>query len=371
MNVFQKYQLKQVINADGKMTILGVSKVSDKTAMALKDGAQHFFEMAELSKQTGNYLANLVHSEAALVVNSASAGIAQVIAGIIGRGSLYHVYHPYTDKIKQREIILPMGHDVDYGAPVDVMLRMAGANPILAGYANGCNAEQLELEITEQTAAILYIKSHHTVQKSMLSIAEALEVAHRNQLPLVLDAAAEEDLFSYIALGVDAVIYSGAKAIEGPTSGVVFGKKKYVDWAYLQSKGIGRAMKVGKENILGLTSAIEDYLTIGSESGNSMKNRLKPLINSLSKLEGLDVTIAQDSAGRDIYRANIKVTDKCRYNAFEICELLRGGKLAIYAREYRVNEGIIELDIRAVTDDEIEQIITRFNEILKGKQGER
>ncbi len=272
---------------------------------------------------------------------------------------MYHVYHPYTTRITKREVILPMGHDVDYGAPVDVMLGVAGAKMIPAGYANMCTPEHIEMQITEQTAAILYIKSHHTVQKSMLSIPDAIKVAHKHDLPLVLDAAAEEDLTKYLQMGVDAVIYSGAKSIEGPASGVVFGKEKYISWARIQSKGMGRAMKIGKENIIGLTSAIEQYLDEGPENGQQMIKRLEPFVEKLQSI-GLDVKIVQDGAGRDIYRASVK-TDK----AEQICEQLRNGDIAIYAREYRVNVGIIEFDIRSVDDVEMDQIIIRMKEIME------
>ncbi|WP_125762429.1 DgaE family pyridoxal phosphate-dependent ammonia lyase [Companilactobacillus hulinensis] len=359
MDVYEKYNLKHVINADGKMTILGVSKVSDKVVAAQKLGAQNFFEMADLVVQTGKYVAKLVGSEDALIVNSASAGIAETIAGIIGQGSMYHVYHPYTDRITKREVILPMGHDVDYGAPVDVMLGVAGAKMIPAGYANMCSPEHIEMQITDQTAAILYIKSHHTVQKSMLSIPEAIEVAHRHNLPLVLDAAAEEDLTKYLKMGADAVIYSGAKAIEGPASGVVFGKAKYIGWARLQSKGMGRAMKIGKENIIGLTGAIEQYLEEGPEDGQQMIARLTPFVEQLKAI-GLKVKIVQDGAGREIYRASVQ-TDKAQ----EICDKLRNGAIAIYAREYRVNVGIIEFDIRSVDESEMNQIVARMKEIME------
>lgn len=361
MDIYEKYQLKHVINADGKMTILGVSKVSDDVVAAQKLGAQNFFEMADLVVQTGQYVAKLVGAEDGLIVNSASAGIAQVIAGLIGQGSLYHVYHPYTDRITKREVIMPMGHDVDYGAPMDVMLSVAGAKLVPAGYANMCTPEHLAMQITPQTAAILYIKSHHTVQKSMLSIPAAIEVAHQHGLPLILDAAAESDLTKYLKMGVDVVVYSGAKAIEGPASGVVFGKARYIEWARLQSKGMGRAMKIGKENIIGLTRAIEQYLQVGPETGEHMRARLEPFVAELQKIKGLAVSIAQDGAGRPIYRASVK-TDR----ASEICDKLRHGQPAIYAREYRVNEGIIEFDIRAVDDSEMAQIVTSLKNIMEG-----
>ncbi|MDR0921243.1 MAG: DgaE family pyridoxal phosphate-dependent ammonia lyase [Lactobacillales bacterium] len=359
----ESLHLKEVINASGKMTILGVSRVSDAVLDAQKFGGKSFFEMEQLSIQTGKYLANLLKVEDTQIVSSASAGIAQSIAGVIGKGSMYHVYHPYTDKIQKREIILPKGHNVDYGTPVEVMVELGGGKLVEAGYANMCSSDHIESMITENTAAILYIKSHHTVQKSMLSVAEAAEVAHKHELPLIVDAAAEEDLFKYIAAGADLVIYSGGKAIEGPSSGLVIGKKELVEWTRLQGKGIGRAMKIGKDNILGLTQAVTDYLALGSESGESMKERLMPFLTALNKINGLSATSVQDGAGREIYRASVRVnSDK---TAKEVIAELKEKSPAIYVREYQANNGIIEFDIRSVNTEEMNLIVTRLAEILR------
>lgn len=358
---YDKFGLKEVINASGKMTILGVSKVSENVLTAQRFGGEHFFEMSELLIQTGAYLAKLLEVEDAQIVSSASAGIAQSVAAVIGEGSSYHAYHPYTDRIKKREIVFPKGHNVDYGTPVEVMVTQGGGQVVEAGYANGCSAEQLEMVITEHTAALLYIKSHHTVQKSMLTVAEAAAVAKKYELPLIVDAAAEEDLYQYSKAGADLVIYSGAKAIEGPSSGLVIGKRKYIEWVRLQGKGIGRAMKIGKENILGLTQAVEDRLKHGSETGDSMKTRLAPFIEAMNQIDGLKATVVQDGAGRDIYRASVKVLDQ---SAKAVIAALKAEDPAIYTREYQANNGIIEFDIRAVNESEMEKIILRLREIM-------
>ena len=358
---YDKFGLKEVINASGKMTILGVSKVSENVLAAQRFGGEHFFEMSELFIQTGAYLAKLLKVEDAQIVSSASAGIAQSVAAIIGQGSLYHAYHPYTDRIKKREIIVPKGHNVDYGTPVEVMVELGGGEVVEAGYANGCSAEQIEMMITDNTAALLYIKSHHTVQKSMLTVADDAAVANKHQVPLIVDAAAEEDLYKYTQAGADLVIYSGAKAIEGPSSGLVIGTAKYIEWVRLQGKGIGRAMKIGKDNILGFTQALEDRLQNGSESGESMKQSLMPFLEELNKIEGLEAKTVQDGAGRDIYRASVKVQNK---PAIEVINALKAEKPAIYTREYQANNGIIEFDIRAVNEEELRKIVTRLNEIM-------
>ncbi|MGM0302658.1 L-seryl-tRNA(Ser) seleniumtransferase [Enterococcus sp. AZ048] len=358
---YDKFGLKEVINASGKMTILGVSKVSESVLAAQRFGGEHFFEMSDLLIQTGAYLAKLLKVEDAQIVSSASAGIAQSVAAVIGEGSLYHAYHPYTPRITKREILLPKGHNVDYGTPVEVMVSQGGGQVIEAGYANGCSPEQMEMMITENTAALLYIKSHHTVQKSMLTVTEAAAVAEKHHLPLIVDAAAEEDLFKYSQAGADLVIYSGAKALEGPSSGLVLGKASYIEWVRMQGKGIGRAMKIGKDTILGLTQAVEDRLKMGAETGESMKGRLTPFIEALNQIDGLTASVVQDGAGRDIYRASVKIE---KGSAKAVIAALKAEDPAIYTREYQANNGIIEFDIRAVDEEEMAKIVSRLKEIL-------
>lgn len=359
---YEKFGLKDVINASGRMTILGVSKVSPSVLAAQRFGGEHFFEMADLLEKTGAYLADLLDVEDAQIVSSASAGIAQSVAAVIGQGDLYHTYHPYTSRVTRREILLPKGHNVDYGTAVEVMVEMGGGRVVEAGYANMCTPEHIEMMVTANTAAVLYIKSHHTVQKSMLTVKEAAAVAHRHGLPLIVDAAAEEDLFKYIREGADLVIYSGAKAIEGPSAGLVIGKKELISWVRLQGKGIGRGMKIGKDNILGFTQAVEDYLANGSESGAAMQKRLVPFVAAINEILGLQATIVQDGAGRDIYRASVKVSGP--KTAKEVIQGLKLGNPAVYTREYQANNGIIEFDVRSVNENELQKIVNQLKEII-------
>ncbi|EUJ42779.1 DgaE family pyridoxal phosphate-dependent ammonia lyase [Listeria riparia] len=362
MNLYQKYNLKRVINASGKMTILGVSKTPDDIVALQKFSGQNFFEMADLVNKTGAYIANLLDVEDAVVVSSASAGIAQSIAALIGKGSDYHTYHPYTKEFTQREIILPKGHNVDYGTAVEVMVELGGGTLREAGYANMCSKSHVEMMITDNTAALLYIKSHHTVQKSMLTVKDMVSISQKYNIPLIVDAAAEEDLYKYAKEGATLVIYSGAKAIDGPTSGLVIGKKEPISWVRMQSKGIGRAMKIGKENIIAFTGAVERYINTPSETGQEMQKRLTPFIEELNHISGIEAKEVQDAAGRDIYRASVKVSEK---SATEVIALLKEKDPAIYTREYQANNGIIEFDIRAVNQEEMALIENRLKEIME------
>lgn len=365
-SVYEKYHLKQVINASGRMTILGVSTPRPEVVEAAVNGMNHYFEMKDLVDKTGEYIARLLDVEAATVVSCASAGIAQSVAAILVKDSDWLLENLHVTPVTNNEFVLPKGHNVNFGAPVGTMVALGGGKIVEAGYANECTPAQLAAAITPRTAAIMFIKSHHCVQKSMLNVAEAARVAQAHQLPLIVDAAAEEDLRAYYGMGADLVIYSGAKAIEGPTSGLVLGRKQYVDWVKRQAYGIGRAMKVGKEGILGLTCAIEHYLSAPKESGGQMVEKMTPFIDTLNTLDGVSARVVWDSAGRDIARAEIKFDEKMTgVPTGKLVSALKQGQYAIYFRGYKANEGIIEADVRSVDTRQLAIVATRITETLK------
>ncbi|MCS3460252.1 DgaE family pyridoxal phosphate-dependent ammonia lyase [Aeromonas sp. BIGb0445] len=366
-SVYEKYDLKPVINASGRMTILGASTPEQEVVEAVNFGLDHYFEVKDLVNKSGAYIARLLDVEDAVVVSCASAGIAQSVAAMIVRGDPYRLeqLHAHPHQVPS-EILLAKGHNVNFGAPVGTMINLGGGKLVEAGYANECSPAQLAAAINPNTAAILYIKSHHCVQKSMLSVAEAVEVAQAHQLPLIVDAAAEEDLQLYYQLGADLVIYSGAKAIEGPTSGLVLGKRQYVEWVKQQSNGIGRAMKVGKEGILGLTHAIERYLVKEKESGAAMVAKMTPFIERLNQLPGVSARTVWDSAGRDIARTDIAF-DHARLpmSTTQLVQRLQQGNPAIYCRGYKANEGHIEIDVRSVSPAQLDQIHTAIAQLTQ------
>ncbi|CDL85048.1 DgaE family pyridoxal phosphate-dependent ammonia lyase [Xenorhabdus szentirmaii] len=374
ISLYEKYQLREVINAAGRMTALGVSTPSDYVIAQITAGLKHYFEMDDLVDKTGDYIARLLNVESSVIVSCAAAGIAQSVAAAIAKDDNdlrlnLHCSDVSSDKSTPREIILPKGHNVNFGAPVETMIALGGGKVIEAGFANECSAAQIADKITPRTAAIFYIKSHHTVQKRMLTVEDAALVAHAHNLPLIVDAAAEEDLTLYYQQGADLVIYSGAKAIEGPTSGLVIGKQPYLEWVKQQRYGIGRAMKIGKEGVLGLTLAIEQYLNGTKETGAEMVTRMMPFIEALNRIIGVSAKVIWDSAGRDIARAGISFDEsRIGKNTAEILAQLRQGNTAIYFREYKANEGKIEVDIRSVTSAQLNTIATEIMRVVADKQ---
>lgn len=366
-NVYSKYNLKKVINASGRMTILGVSTPRAEVVDTVAHGLNEYFEIKDLVDKTGQYIAKLLNAENAAVVSCASAGIVQAVAAFIVKDDKELLYDLHaSDKYVPREIILPKGHNVNFGAPVGTMVALGGGIVVEAGYANECKPEHIEALINTDTAAILYVKSHHCVQKSILSVGQTAEIAKKHGIPLIVDAAAEEDLQAYYNMGADIVIYSGAKAIEGPTSGLVVGRHQAIEWVKQQSNGIGRPMKVGKEGILGLTKAIELYMKDPiSESGQQMVQKMTPFIDNINTLTGVSAKVVWDGAGRDIARAEISFDEKIiGKTAVEMVKLMKQGDTAVYFREYKANEGKVDADVRSVSAEQLNFIYQKIKTII-------
>ncbi|HBT54358.1 MAG TPA: SelA-like pyridoxal phosphate-dependent enzyme, partial [Erwinia persicina] len=142
-------------------------------------------------------------------------------------------------------------------------------------------------------------------------------------------------------------------------------KTQYVEWVKRQSNGIGRAMKVGKEGILGLTHAIENYLRVEKVTGAQMVEKMTPFIDSLNQLPGIQARTVWDAAGRDIARAEIHFDEAViGRTTSDIVQALKTGVIAIYFRGYKANEGIVEVDVRSVSADQLHTIFVCIQRLL-------
>lgn len=367
MNVYEQIGLKRVINASGRMTALGVSTLSTEVAQAAIDGGQSYVVIDELIERAGEIISSYTQSEDSCVTSSASAGICLSVAGIISKGKKSIIERLPDSEGLANEIILQKGHCVQFGAPVETMIRIGGGKPIEVGMANDTSEEDVIDAINEKTAAILYVKSHHCIQKGMLSIEKMIQIAHDHHLPLIIDAAAEEDLCKYVAMGADLVIYSGAKALEATTSGFITGKKEYIGYAKKQYKGIGRPMKIGKEGIMGLLKAIELYFNQDHVKKVAQNKEVVAYLNDeINKIPGLKAVQIQDEAGREIYRTQITVDQNITgKSAVEIDEELKNGNPAIHCRRHLLSLGIITFDPRPLVSGDKEMIVQRLKEILE------
>jgi L-seryl-tRNA(Ser) seleniumtransferase len=127
----------------------------------------------------------------------------------------------------------------------------------------GPSVEELHEALERRPACVLWMAGAHYAADA-LPIEEVVRVA--GDTPVIVDAAAQippaSSLWRFTRdVGADAVIVSGGKGLRGPqASGLVLGKAWLIDRIRAHSSPnheIGRGMKVGKEELLGLLAAVE------------------------------------------------------------------------------------------------------------------
>src|SRR5579859_435448 len=362
MGLLDDLHVSPVINAAGRLTALGGSALGEAAIAAMAEAARTHVDLAALRHAAGAEIARLAGAEAGTVTAGASAGLVMAVAGCIaGTDSAAIARLPHSRGLSNRVPIQP-GHLVDFGAPIEQMIRLGGGRPVPVGTVNNVRPRDLEAAIEAGgVACAMFVVSHHCAQVNGLPLAAWLEICHARDVPVVVDAAAEEDLRRYHAAGADLVAYSGGKAFEGPTSGVLLGRADLVAAADAQFAGVARPMKVGKEDMLGLVAALREYLCRNmAEERERQAGVIAAIRAPAGVLPGIELRVVPDEAGRPIERLALVCTPE---RARSLAAALAAGTPPIRTRNHHLDEGVVLIDPRAVSADEAELIGRRLAEL--------
>jgi L-seryl-tRNA(Ser) seleniumtransferase len=230
----------------------------DQVQAAVTLAAQKPVHLMELHKAAGEYLARRLRCEGALVTSGAAAAIKLATAACITRGNKSAVVNIPTDmQGLKNEVIVQKAHHYDY----DHAIRDCGAR-----FVDVETLDEYERAFSERTVMTQFFNA---AEGGRISREDWVRVAHKHGIPCFNDAAADvppiSNLWNYTDMGFDLVAFSGGKGIRGPQcTGLLLGKKDLIDAAQLNnspsSNTIGRGMKVGKEEIIGLVAALDWFL---------------------------------------------------------------------------------------------------------------
>jgi len=258
VDYYQKLGVTPFVNAAGTYTILSASTMPDQVQAAVTLAAQKPVHLMELHKAAGEYLARRLRCEGALVTSGAAAAIKLATAACITRGNKSAVVNIPTDmQGLKNEVIVQKAHHYDY----DHAIRDCGAR-----FVDVETLDEYERAFSERTVMTQFFNA---AEGGRISREDWVRVAHKHGIPCFNDAAADvppiSNLWNYTDMGFDLVAFSGGKGIRGPQcTGLLLGKKDLIDAAQLNnspsSNTIGRGMKVGKEEIIGLVAALDWFL---------------------------------------------------------------------------------------------------------------
>jgi len=365
-DILAKLNLRHVINASGTMTGLGASIVGQQSIQSIADILGNFVEIDDLQRRASKTIAELTGAECGFITASCSAGITLSIAALMTGNDLGAIEQLPNHVGPKSNVIMQMGHMVNYGAPVDQAVRLSGARVVPIGQATSASAFHLASAINENTLAALYVVSHHTVEYGQIPFKTFAAVAHEHNVPVIVDAASEYDLTGFIRDGADIVLYSGHKFLGGPTSGIVAGRKDIVRNIYLQNRGIGRGMKVGKEGIAGAIAALEAWKTRDHAAIRAREKRALDLwYATLNGRPGVSVRITPDPTHNPLDRLRIDIDRVAAHiTAWDLVDRLAKGAQPIVARDHEVEHGYFFLDPCNLQPDQEQIVAARLAEEL-------
>ncbi len=374
MDLYEKYQLTRIINACGKMTHLAGAAVLPPIAAQANAALPCFFDLGELEERAGALIAEATGAEWGCISACTSAGITLSVAACItgsDRGKIAQL--PDTSGMAN-EVVIQRGHSVNFGAPITQMIRLSGASSIEIGTVNDTAEYHLENALGEQTAAVVVVVSHHTTRYGTIPLKRVVEIAHARGVPVIVDGAAQSFLIRHIvATGVDLAICSGHKYLSGTTSGIVCGRRELVEAVALQSRGIGRPMKVGKEGIFGAMAALEHRLGLDIDAWQAEQDRkMHRIIDRLAPLSGVTMSIEPDPNGNPFSRARMDLDPTTAgLNAATLAHALADGNPSIRLRAHHAEEGYLMIDAIEMTDGEIELSCARIAELINATHAEK
>lgn len=322
--IFKSFGVSAIINAKGPATRLSGGVMRPEVAEAMAEASQACVDIAELQAAASRLIAEVTGAEAGYVASGAAACLLLAAAAAmtgLDPGGMSRL--PDARGMKN-EIIMVRSQRNFY----DHAIRAAGAAIIEVGLpdrysgAGVRDAEAWEIEdaINDRTAAIFYVAD----PQSRPPLSDVCGVAQRHGVPVIVDAAAQlppqANLRRFVAEGADLVAFSGGKALGGPqASGFLCGRRELVMAAALQhldfdvhadmweppptlidkhrlkgtpQHGIGRGCKAGKEEIVGLLTALKLFV----EEGDGARHKrwcavLEDVRNHLGSPQGAVLTL--------------------------------------------------------------------------------
>ena len=262
-DIYRRLGVEPIVNGRSTFTILGGSLMAPPVLEAMRQAAECFVDLVELQTAVGRRLAELTRNEAAFVCGGAAAGLFLSAAAAIARDTDDGILRLDELDGRAREFVIHRAHRIPY----DKAIELAGGRLIEIGGLDATAETDLARALTSSTAAVVYVPKAYLAD-AVLPLETVIRTARPLGIPVIVDAAAQvppaENLWRFSETGADVVLFSGGKALCGPAgTGLVVGTSRFVERLAANAaplQRLGRPMKIGKEDIVGLLAAVEWYL---------------------------------------------------------------------------------------------------------------
>jgi D-glucosaminate-6-phosphate ammonia-lyase len=353
-NPYVALGVRPFINCCSVRTMHGGSLMLPQVQAAMAAAATQFVNLDELMEAAGARLAELTGAEWGIVTCGSAAAVALGTAACVaGNDPVKMLRLPFTDGMVNR-VLIPKNQRFAY----DIAIRMIGTH--LVEFETRA---ELDAALREPVAMVAMLgKAEH---QAVMRLEEIAAVVKPRGIPILVDAASEhlEKPSPWLARGADLAIYSGGKFLRGPqTSGLLLGDKRLVQAAWRNAsphQALGRPMKVSKEDVIGVLTAIEIWF----ESRDAAAERqgwyddLEALRRRVARLPGADGEVL-DPTGMDRVPRLRVFWDRSRYplDGLELRRQLLDGTPRIMLDDNSATEDAIAIDPFALQPGEAAQV---------------
>jgi L-seryl-tRNA(Ser) seleniumtransferase len=367
---YETLGVRRVINAAATLTRLGGSRMPPLVVQAMAAGADAFVDLLELQRRVGERIAELTGNEACYVSSGAAAGMAiSVAACSVGTNPAAIARLPASDGAPP-EVIIHRSQRNGY----DHAARQTGARLVEIGMGHSTQPWELEAALSPRTATVLYFAGANYAAAAR-PLPEVISVAHAHGVPVIVDAAAQippiANLWHFTReLGADIALFSGGKGLRGPqAAGLVLGRRALIEACIANgppNHNLGRPMKVGKEELLGMLAAVEWSLAQDEAAMlASYEDTVQGWLDGLRNLPAVAVERGFPSeAGQPHARAIVRIASACRLDRDAVVA-------ALWERTPRVAVGTvgddgIALNPQTLEPGEAAQVLAALREVLAG-----
>jgi uncharacterized pyridoxal phosphate-dependent enzyme len=360
-SLYASLGVKPVINGVGVVTVLGGSIMPPEVVRAMEEASRYFIPLPELEKKVGARLAELLKAPAAMVTCGAASAIAVGTAACLSQGDPAKLRQlPNRDGIRF-EVIQQKSHRSGY----EHQMELCGAKIVTVE-----TRKELEAAINEKTGMMFFLNKGE--RDGQVKSADFVKIGKERGVPTMTDAASDatpkENLWKYTKLGFDLVIFSGGKALRGPqSSGLLLGRKDLIEAALPAMSpfgGIGRGMKVGKEELCGLLAAVERYLKVDHEAEfRELEARVASIRTALKGISGVQTDRHVPVIANEVPHVTVQWDESARgLTAQKVSETLLAGDPPIHVQ--RPGPGQLLISVWMMRGDEHKTVGRRLREIL-------
>lgn len=256
--IYEELNLRPFLNAAGTQTSLSACIMPREVVAAMEEASRQHVSIPELQAAAGDRIASLVGAEAALITAGCADALTHATAACVCGTDQEKIRRVPDTAGMKNEVIFQKSHRFSF----DHAIRNVGVKIVEIE-----TEEELRSAINDRTAMLFFL--HRANNRGRIKREEFARIAHQTGIPSLIDAAADlppaENLSAFSEMGYDLVAFSGGKGLRGPQcSGLLLGRKDLIEAAFLNgsphSNTVGRPAKVGKEEVVGLMTAVELYV---------------------------------------------------------------------------------------------------------------